>query len=83
MFLIARLTFSLGSTRTQPTLQLLHGRRSQEKESSVEIAVLHLLDALHLDIQDTDALLLGNGLDCLLGCAVVVAAELSWRCVLC
>jgi hypothetical protein len=77
------ITFSLSSTRTQPTLQLLHGRGSQEEESSVEIAVLHLLDTLHLDIQDADALLFGDGLDCLLGCAVVVAAELSWRRVLC
>jgi hypothetical protein len=75
----ARHTFSLGSSRTQTTLKLLHRRRSQEKESSIKIAVLHLLDTLHLDIQDADALLLGDGLDCLFGCAVVVAAELSWR----
>lgn len=74
-----QITFSLGSTRAQTTLQLLHGRRSQEKETSVEIAVLDLLDTLHLDVQNTDALLLGNGLDCLLGCAVEVATELSCR----
>lgn len=72
-------TFSLGSTRTQPTLQLLHRRGSQENEASIEITVLHLLNTFHLDVQHADALLLGDVLDSLLRCAVEVATELSWR----
>lgn len=60
----------------QPPLEFLDRWRRKEEEASVQIGLLHLLHAFHLDIQDRDLLALGDLLHGVDGCAVEVAAEL-------
>lgn len=67
----------LGAAATKALLQLLQRRRGEEHEPRVQVGLLDLLHALHLDIQNTDALLLGDVLDGLHGGSVMVSAELG------
>lgn len=81
--------FGRVTAAAQPLLQDLHAGRLDEAYSRVQTALLQLLDALHLDVEDADplalsrgavdalALALGHILHGLLGRAVVVAAELG------
>lgn len=68
---------SLGTSTHQSLPQRLDRRRTQEQEAGVNATLLDRLDTLHVNVQETDLVLLGNIINGLDGGTVVVARELG------
>lgn len=67
--------FSFGVSSEQTLLQHFYRGWIDENVVRFEVGLLHLLDALHLDVQDADLAVLEDGLDGRLAGTVQIPAE--------